>query len=572
MRLTYKDYVKLLLQADDGSHNPTLVARLLGCGLCASEPITNDEYDRVLIRAEQAFGGNLAVGVRMYAQRFTAVGVWRDAQDRVVIHETPLVLLNDTLSAKDKDLTLRPGTPALFRMTAWLARAVFGQHDHDQKAFPLLHETVHAKLMDRLEVGYKAPLTMRTVLREFDAYVRSVALHSTDFDYMDSGIVDVLHASGVVCVGSVNEVTCASERASLLASLAFGKEHGFTHLWWLEDYTPFEEGGYVMVVRFSVCGKPYYMKRRLQLSKDRLRLVDQMNTSTSPEMSWAYGTPSTLDFCAWVASFLPPGSKPMPYLRTEIVHRYKTVNLPPHFQYMTRPCLVRGTTGVLTDAHNSDLAHRLYYSPDLFIESRKVPIDANPSTVHLRIVVRPFLEDADFQVYLSVEGDDKHAFRILCHRDGQQLPNADELCIHVESQDTEVLGPDAVQVVVLKRTLSPLGGISVEVILTTYWKSFRLYGDSPLCDYEVGFMVFEHKATVPPKVYPRVPVPVFGRKVQSFRDRMGLSHTEAVQRALRVFAECPVGRIPVVMGSASPSERRYTFRAFDGASVEVASP
>jgi len=325
---------------------------------------------------------------------------------------------------------------------------------------------------------------------------------------MEGSIVDILHSFGALYLGSVQESTSPEETVHIQKALDAAKAHGVTHLWWIEDFTLFDENCYKLVIRYNLAGKAYYAKRRLSLRKNRERLQDVDTKSVSNAMNWDYGECGILAFNKWVESFLGiPTAKALPYLRDEVLAQNRVLPL----QYpCTRPFLVNGQIADIPVHHG--MAPRLLFSPDLFIERSKIPPGTNPCTVHFTVFVKPMnaidIEEVDMRMFLRMNDNKKDAFRVLFTKNGQLYPEEDQVRVFVESVNEKTLGKDAIQLVVLRRHLSPCGLTVVEFLVTSHWKGFRLYTDSKACNYEVRMTLFEYN-TGRPRAFDTLDIPVY---------------------------------------------------------------
>ena len=561
----YRAYLGDLLTTKFVDHGPTAMSRLLASGLVmVDHRLGEDERCRILTAAEDEMGATAAtfVHVCVTTRAWHAVALYKDQDKKVVQKQAPLYFRENKLLCKDKELVLAPG-PLPFRVCAWIARTVFGLHD--KNAFPLLHGITHESLCFRPSTSacYESAITPVQMLRTMDLYVHDVAKYTRDFDPMEASIVDILHFFGVVYVGSVNEATSSAERKYIQHALTEGKEEGLTHLWWIEDRTLYGENRYNLVIRYTLAGKPYYMKRPLLLSKNRETLRDVVTQTQSNAMNFDYGECGIVQFTEWVQTFLGlPAAKAWPYMRHEIMDRYKGLVCMP----MVRPCLTNGKVSDVLHPSSSELAPRLLYSPDLFVEPRKIPKDTNPSTVHFRIVVKPCtsldMDEMDLRMFLRVGDDAKNAYRVLFTKDRQIFPEEDQLRVFVQSENEDSLGKDAIQLVVLRRRLSPCGAVVVEFVFTSYWKPFRLYVDSKTCDYEAQFTLSDYLGQT--RVFPMIALPVFTRQVHFLQTmHHAMSANEAAESIVR--QDKIKALVPLLYVETSPQEGEgYEFQYYDG--------
>lgn len=543
--MDYRTYLKTLLGIKHGSCTPTAMTRLLACGMIF---VTNDQvvdksiYAQTLEKATHTFGGTVATWIHhdLTHQKWHAMAVYLDV-DQVVIKKCPLSWTLSGVSCRGKELVVPKGGATLFRVSSWITRTVFDIQD--KNPFPLVHpracEIMGLCAVLHLRTHEENEWTMQDTWQQMDMYITNMAIYTRDFDYTSATIVDILHAFGLVYVGSVNEVTSESEAWGLHRAIVIGRIEGYSHLWWIEDSTLFEDDQFNVVFRFAMGQKPYYIKRKLCLTRDKCRFQDKVTGSTSCAMTWdpRESVTGILAFHRWLASFLPSGARVLPYMRHEIVARYGVVTSK-RFEHVVRPFFVNGVAATASNLelpHNSDIAPRLFYSPDLFIERRKIPKGFEPSTVHFDIHVKPWIETSNLQLYLRIEGDDKHAYRVLCHKENETLPEPGQLKAFVQSKQTDVLGKDAVQIVVLKRTLAPCGTIVMEFTVTTYWKPFRIYVDNQMCDYVLRCTLFPYSAKDPPTIFPPVEILVFTKKIQYVQDTYGLNMDMALKKTLQLI-------------------------------------
>lgn len=549
---TYRDYIRDLLACKFNDNSPTAMTRLLGGGLVVYNDGQGMNLTKIWGEAAQEFGASVGTFVEYCA----ATSAWYvvASRDSCTYFREPLHFRENKLLCKDKELVLMPG-PIAFPVCTWIARTVFGL---DGETFPLFHRITHESLGFRpsTQACYDSGSTPAQILKIMDLYVHDTAKYTRDFDPMEASIVDILHCFGVLYVGSVNEATSKSEKTFIDAALDAGAQDKLTHLWWLEDHTLFEDNRYILVVRYNIAGNPYYMKRPLSLTKNREQLKDVASKTVSNRMNFDYTECGILQFNQWVQTFLGiPHAKAWPYMRREIVERYRgliSIN-------MMRPFLVNGKVAQMPMDRDT-LAPRLTYSPDLFVERRKIPKGTNPSTVHFWVTVKPKaidVEDVDMRMFLRVGDDGKNAYRVLFTKDGQMFPEEDQLRVFVQSENQDMLGDDAIQLVVLRRHLGPCGAIVVEFVFTSHWKPFRLYTDTKQCDYEARFTLFDYYGNV--TVFPTVNLPVYTSQVQLLQNMHNISNEKAVQT---ICQEKTKRLVPLVY--VESMEGTYEFQYFDG--------
>lgn len=566
----YRNYLKTLLGVKfcgSTCGSPTAMTRLFECGLVVwsdwtvEDVFDDDEYKGLLEGATRAFGGTVATFVHYNpVEKWHVVAVFQ-SDVVVVTKKARLSFHGQRMTVNDKELTLSPDSPTLFRVCTWIARTVFDIQD--KSPFPLLEKRSVAALLPKYvddSVGYEMDTTMVEALQQMDMIITSTAHHSKEFDCTEATIVEILNCFGVIYVGSVNEVMSDAETYSIHYALKLGRLEGYTHLWWIEDSTLLEDDQFNLVYRFSIDNKPYYIKRKLKRFPNNLcRFKDQVTGRTSCALEWDFGRSEVgfLAFNEWVESFLPRKARAMPYMRREIVDRYAFVK-PLAFKDMVRPFLVNGVEGTLPTMYNTDLPSRLFYSPDLFVEKSKIPEGLHPTTVHFQVDIKPWIETCDMQLFVQVDGDTKHAYRVLHHKDGVFLPEPGQLKAFVDSDDPNSLGQDALQMVVLKRTLAPCGAITMEFILTTYQKSFRIYVDNQMCDYNVRYTIFPYRPEMSPQVFGGKDLLVFTKKLTYVQKKHGYpSLDDALPKALQLIEKEGPQRIPLLFAFSNVEDNTY---------------
>ena len=547
----YRTYLQSLLSQKSDNASKTAMAKVFGCGLVTISTLTDAEYTEILKNAFREIGGTVATYVEYVENTWHAVAVVDSCQKKA-----RLSFNGQRMTANNKELTLTSDASILFRVSSWITRSVFGLKD--KNPFPLLHCQFAFQNHPR-SLCYDHESTMAQALDQMDLIITDTANHSREFDSTEATIVDILHCFGVIYVGSVNEVKSEAEMWSLNRAIIHSHLEGYTHLWWIEDSTLFEDDQYNLVIRFSRGDKPYYIKRKMELSGVS-RFQDKVTGRKSCALEWELGE-NQVGFHrmnAWVETFLPRKSRAMPYMRHEIVHRYGFVK-PSAFDHLIRPFLVKGVEGTLPTLYNSDLPPRLFYSPDLFVEKSKIPSDLCPSTVHFQIDVKPWIETCDLQMYVQVEGDAKHAYRVLHHKEGVFLPEPGQLKAFVESDDPDTLGEDALQMVVLKRTLAPCGAITIEFILTTHLKPFRIYVDNQLCDYKLRYTIFPYCPSIAPQVFLAKELLVFTKKLTHVQQKEGYPSLDAaLPKTLQLIEKEGPQRIPLLFAFSNSDKNTYS--------------
>jgi hypothetical protein len=506
----YRAYLADLLACVPTHGGPTAMTKLSASGLVSTRLFDDVTLRHILQAATDEFGATVATLVRYSVHLKTwHVMAFYEEEGRVITRSTPLYLSHNTMSTKTSNIHLKPDSPLLFRVTTWIARQVFNL-DNCQ-AFPLLHRASMESLCFRPGTAACLPTSAPSpteILQLYDAYIHDYATHTREFDHMEASIVDILHAFGALYIGSVQESTSREETVYIQQALDAVKPHGVTHLWWVEDYTLFEENCYKLVIRYNMAQKPYYAKRKLSLRKNRERLQDVETRTVSNSMSWDYGECGILDFNKWVESFLGiPSAKALPYLRSEVLSQNRV--LP--WQYpCARPFLVNGKVADIPVLQQ--MAPRLMYSPDLYVERAKIPPGTNPCTIHFRLAVKPMTsidtDGLDMRLFLRIGDDKKNAYRVLFTKDGQIYPERDQIRVFIESVNEKILGKDAIQLVVLRKNLAPCGMTIVEFLVTSHFKPFRLYTDNKTCDYDIRMTLHEYH-TDRPRVFDPLDIPVY---------------------------------------------------------------
>ena len=528
----YREYlVELLSNVTHGGS--TSMAKLFSSGLVTTKECDDDTMLSILRTARQEFGANVGTLVRYCIPDKTwQVMAFAEEDGQVIRRFAPLHLSRSTISTINAELHLRPDAPLQFQVTTWIARKVFKMKS--AKAFPILdHDSI----------------SPTEILQLHDMCIHDVATDTLQFDHMEGSIVDILHTFGAIYLGSIQESTSHEETVSIQKALQAVKHHGVTRLWWIEDFTLFEENCYKLVLRFNMAGKPYYLKRKLMLNKNRERLVDIDTKRTSNSMNWDYGECGILGFNVWVESFLGiPGAKALPYLRSEILEQH-----PVGQKYVcTRPFLVNGKVADIPVLQQ--VAPRLMYSPDLFVERSKIPPGSNPSTIHFRISIKPMasidMDGMDIRLFLRIGDDKKNAYRILFTKEGNIFPEEDQVRVFIESLNQHSLGEDAIQLVVLRRHLVPCGMAVVEFLLTTHWKPFRLYTDNKSCNYNVQMTLFEY-TTDRPRIFDPLDIPVY-------------TNSKLLNAAMMKKEDNSRSLVPLVYVENDASTGKYHLMYYDG--------
>jgi hypothetical protein len=574
----YRDFIRRLTACKTPAQTPTALAKTLSCHMAFVGTVpTHEEYNTLLKKAETEFGGDV-VGVHIVraGKSWQALAVYRKRGTLLVVETKPLRFMFGKLFVGLQEFDAeKPGPmPLLFRLTAWLARTVFAVTE--AKPFPILHKLAIDQLgLPPSKACFETAYAMPQLLRALDAYVTSVALASTQIDADEASVVDVLHCLGLMYVGSLNEVTSDDEGEHLRATLSLAAiQEGRDHLWWVEDYTLFEENHYNLVVRFNMDSQPVYMKRRLAVADGGKRFQDLETSRKSSVLSWQEGEDEAGMWAMnqWVESMLPPTARAMPYMRHEIIHRYHVLR-PRRFLFMTRPYLVNGRPGLLPDLYNASLPPRLFYSPDLFVEPEKIPRGLRPTTVLGEVHVRPWIlaEETDIQLFLRFDDHKDHAYRILFTKDGELLPELNRVRIYVESQDHKSLGTDAIQLVVLRRSVGPGGCIVVEFVVTSYCRPFTLCTDSMLCDFTVRLTTFPYDARDGPVVFPSVNLMLWSNRVHMVAEKYNLPPDKAWDKTLRIVRKESRCIVPLIW--ARPYEDKlYSFSFCEGKDLVKMKP
>lgn len=568
----YREYIRKLTTCKTPKQVKTALAKVLSSNIAFVGTVkpTHEEYHKVLAKAESEFGGGNVVGVHIAwnGHSWEALAVYRKNGTLLVVETKPARFSYEKLlvGCHAYDVGAQNQTPLLFRLTAWLARSIFGVTD--AKPFPILHKFAIDQLDLSTETSLNTMYKMPEFLRTLDMYVTSVALAaSAQIDAEEASIVDVLHCFGLVYVGSLNEVTSDDEGVHLRATLSLAKiQDGYDHLWWIEDFTVYEEDHYNLVVRFNIDNHPMYMKRRLKVTAGGKRFVDLDSTKVSSKICWEEGLEEAgiCEFNKWVESLLPSTAKAMPYMRHEIIKRYHVLR-PRRLLFMVRPYLVNGVPGLLPSMHNSSLPPRLFYSPDLFVEPSKIPQGNIPTTVLGEVLVKPWIlaREIDVQVFLKLEGEEDHAYRILFTKQGELFPELNQVRIFVQSQNKSMLDKDAIQLVVLRRNVGPGGSILVEFVLTSYCRPFTLCTDSMMCDFNVRLTTFTYDARDEPVVFPPIQLLLWSNRVSMVSEKHNLPLEKAYEKTWKMIGREKRCMVPLIF--AQPfGETFYSFSFCEG--------
>lgn len=567
----YREHIRKLTACKTPKQTPTALARVLSSHIAFVGPVpTHEQYFHVLRQAEKEFGGGGVVGVHIVRGdgSWLATAAYRKNGTLLVVETKPVrfSLENVVAGFEVYDAGTREPTPLLFRITAWLARSVF--RVTDAKPFPILHKLSIDQLnlhpsSTFLETPYKLPEFLRTM----DMYATSVALASSQIDADETNIVDVLHCLGLIYVGALNEVTSDDEGMHLRATLSLAKiQEGCNHLWWIEDCTVYEDDHYNLVVRFHVDDQPAYMKRRVTVADHGTRLQDLETSRLSGKVSWNEGDDEAGVWAinAWVESLLPRPGKAMPYMRHEIIKRYHVLR-PSRFLFLVRPYLVNGVPGLLPAMHNSSLPPRLSYSPDLFVEPHKIPPKLKPTTVLGEIHIMPWIlaKETNVQLFLQVDGEEEHVFRILFTKDGKILPETNQLRFFVQSKNKTQMESDAIQLVLLRRTVGPAGCLLVEFVFTSYCRPFILCTDSMTCDFTARFTTFQYDAKDEPVVFPPIHLMLWSNRVDMVSKKYNLAPPKSYEKALQTIRRQRRCVVPLIF--ANPyGENYYSFSFCEG--------
>jgi hypothetical protein len=179
--------------------------------------------------------------------------------------------------------------------------------------------------------------------------------------------------------------------------------------------------------------------------------------------------------------------------------------------------------------------------------------------VHFQVDIKPWIDTCDLQLFVQVEGDLKHAYRVLHHKDGVFLPEPGQLKAFVDSDDPNLLGKDALQMVVLKRMLAPCGAITMEFILTTYQKPFRVYVDNQLCDYTLRYTIFHYCPEMEPQVFPEKELLVFTKKLKYVQQKYWSTNEDAFSKTFQEIEKEGKVRIPLLFASVN-DQGTYTMQ------------
>jgi hypothetical protein len=478
---------------------------------------------------------------------FVGVVAYKD-KGKLVVETYPVRVADNTITCKGKSLQIEKGAPSLFLMTTWLARTVF-QVPPAFKPIPL-----------QLNAGHQDSLA--NTLKKLDVAVW------TQFKNMDTSlagnIIDMLHSYGLVYIGSLTEWASTEESGAISAIVDDTKNA----LYWIEDATVFEDNGYDLVLRFqkrSSSGSSgdsgsgsgsgdgdggggkstaWYITRRLVVTDDGTRLCDTESKKLSPPFVIEAHRPPTEGLSAfsdWVHELLLPMDDCMitiPYLRDEIVGRFLITSVPPSTHMPTRPFLVNGRLGNPFPLFplSSPCPPRLLFSPDLFFSRGRIPPGMTPTTIHYKISFKSWQDDPLFQMFLKIDGERSHIYKIIFPDDtkgGVRVPEVGQLRTYVKTATPQKLSEDSIALSILRpRTRDEWGTEIVEFTLTTYHRSASLCVNTLLCDFKIQATLFPYDASKAPRVYKEVAVPVFSTEVQKVRGKLAKCTLERAIRAL----------------------------------------
>ncbi len=544
------------------------LSKLVQCGLLCTEDLATSVIQSGLDTATHRYGNATVLCYVQYTStQYEAVAAYLD-DSKLVVENRPIQLVDIALRSGPHDLQLFLDSAALFRVPTWIARTVFGLKNHRPCPFLSQVACVANRLAPPLlqDVWYK-PLTLTNVVRQLELVVGDTATHCEGIDASEANVMDVLHCFGVVYIGSVNEVTSQSEIGYLGTALTAVGTGGFRSLWWLEDFTLFKQDMYTLVFRFQHTHKgPYYQRRQLQ-RKNKTQLVDLQTNDVSPPVVFHQGTGEFhfQAFNKWISSLL--GQRCYPYMRHEIVEPFlKRLVVPDTFTSAMRPYLKNGAVTNFPPEHMTKLPPRLFYSWDVFLKPTRFPPDANPCTVHFVVEIKSWEDDPEFRLLLRIDGDQDHVYRLFFRQDGESFPEPDQLKAHVESEHESLFGPDGINVVILRRAWEPYGTTVVEVVLTTYYKPFKLYVDSRVCDLTFRATVLDYRADSVPRVLPTMAIPVFTQRVLCVQRKQNVPYPKAIQRTLdKIKCQRQRELIPIVLATTTPGldSQTYTFLYWD---------
>lgn len=549
------------------------LSKLIKCGLLCTEEFSAAVIGASLEKACAKYSGAMVLCYVQYtSNQYEAVAAYKDGS-KLVMESRPIQVIGTLLRDGKHELQLFYGSATLFRVPTWIARTVFSLKDH--LPYPFLSHAAclqHGLGAGALDDMCYTPLTLTNIVRQLELVVGATARLCQGIDSSEASVIDVLHCFGVVYVGSLNEAKSKSEISHLSKALEEVTKAGFKSMWWIEDFTLFKPNMYTLVFRFNHPKKgPYYQRRQL-LQKTKTQLIDLQTSNVSPPLIFHEGSGKFhfQEFNVWISSIL--GVRSFPYMRNEIVDRFtEGLVRPEAFQWVMRPYLKNGVKCHLPVIRNSELPPRLFYSWDLFLEPSRFPPGTNPSTVHFVIEIKSWVDDPDFRLLLRIDGDEDYVYRLFFREDGESFPEGDQLKVHVECSDPSMFLKDAINVVILRRSFEPYGTTVVEFTLTTFYKPFKLYVDSRVCDLALRAMVFNYLPESVPKVLQTVMIPVFTHRVQLIQDKQGVPYAKAVQRTLDKI-QCQRQRelIPIFLGK-SVENKSYEFIYWDGGNLVLLS-
>jgi hypothetical protein len=471
----------------------------------------------------------------------------------VSIESKPVAFVADgRLRARDRELRLGPKT--LFRLPGWIARQLFDLPAYHP--YPL----VDAAVLPRLGQGLPPQLAHRqgrpaiAAVEQLETIVCLAAAQVTALGVLGASVVDFLHCLGVVYVVALDEFSSPAETGHIDKALADLHPQGFTHLWWIEDFTFVSAGAYNLVVRHNAGkGRPFFMKRRLRLHEGS-RLVDAESQQASPGVDFTRG--SVLQLSAWVMALVAdrkPGQKAFPYMRQEVVQHFGAGG-----QLPLRPLLVGGDRAppgcLLATAKHFPLPPRLLPSWDLLVPRTRVPAGRKPCLVHMQVHLRAWGSDPDIKMFLALEDDKRHVYSLL-------LDEADRANLYLDNPLHDTMGAGDVVLVVLRRKWRPVDGtIVVEFVLVSFYQPFFLFLDSRLVDASVWASVHPYDASQAPAEPTRMEVPIFTSVATATAAELGLTLDQALPRVMAREGRRARKAVPIVRADRLPGQEAYAFQ------------
>lgn len=574
--MDYGAFVRQLMQRKEPSSSDDAFERLAAAGLLHGD-VPEAVVAASLDHAYPAFGGKVACFLVLTDKgRCEAVAAYRGDAWGITVKREPVVVEGGTIipagpgSRKKPLRLLGGGASALFQVPCWIARELMGMQG--EAFYPLVAPADACPPIQGWDAG---PWDSLRVIEAAVLRRRERAVHEGKAAGTGRG-VDALHELGAMYVGSIDDGQ-PEETAALLKGLRISEGP----VWWVEDYTIFEPGHHTLVIRWMAGKEVRYMTRRLEARGSRLVdletgmaspalvLLDEDDPSPSP--------PNVLrTFSHWVDGLLgssgtppAPAKASLPYLRGEVLAFY---GLSPN-HIPTRPCMVQGKPMLPLAQTGTGLPPRLLYSPDLFLNRSRVPEGMHPSTVLVEVTATALggAMDPALELGLNLDSRPDRGYRLYFSKNGEVLPEVDELKIFTETPMAGKLVEGSLSLCVLRRRPADAQDpsyVTIEFALTGYGEDFTLYCTSRLCDVSLRIMQFEYLADVVPRMHEGLAVPLFSKAVEGTVERLGVPLVKAVGLA-RGKLEGKGGRVPVLWASREEGKGRYRFAHWSGEGIAV---